>query len=578
MKNTLKNSLILLLLLFVFSCDQENNFQDPVVPSQSDGHDGLTNSKSLDLFALHLAKAAEDQNFRAFLKDKALEQIDGDYDILYHVVKNEMIDEKRTVEEAIFEGMENSKEVKTTLHSLPLLTLFIPELPQFSASSWDVVNDEVPLVAIDNGNENKFFDGIGNSEIIPAKYAPAFPTIVLKENERFKLSNGSPSSDARIQSNEFEYELISPAFAKKEESSTPENARTITNGLIDPVIRDAYQKTLGCSGCTHRDYIYYKIDNPSGEGSFDNRFVEAITAIKFNSTAGLAVASNNWTEGNLELHFTAIFIGGDNSISQLKKVVSVAANDLQNITYGTECSGWWIFRRCWTVIRSREVKELVFDDPIEFEGWRMNEYGNKWLFTAFEYDPSTTIEKNYSLTTVKGTNFKLTGEGTIKKIIKLGAEFGGSSTTTKTNSTKVTYTTTSNDLGQAILNWRSPILTSFSGSSAATYTMNTGTVQLSMETVRTTEFLYPPINAYAYHDGDEELTVTWDAVPSAVEYKIYTEYEGIGTGFKWYRTVKSNQYSRELKAKFRSTYRLKISAVDLYGNETSLVEPRYSWK
>lgn len=95
--------------------------------------------------------------------------------------------------------------------------------------------------------------------------------------------------------------------------------------------------------------------------------------------------------------------------------------------------------------------------------------------------------------------------------------------------------------------------------------------------------LYPsplsaPQNAYAYHDGDEELEVTWNAVPGATSYRIYTQTATSSGKFIHYRTRTSPSYSRELKVKYRGSYRLLISALNANGEESKFVEPNYSWK
>ncbi|WP_052752798.1 M57 family metalloprotease [Kordia zhangzhouensis] len=95
--------------------------------------------------------------------------------------------------------------------------------------------------------------------------------------------------------------------------------------------------------------------------------------------------------------------------------------------------------------------------------------------------------------------------------------------------------------------------------------------------------LYPlqinaPTNVQAYHDGDEELTMTWNAVPGATSYKIYNNIKETGkTGWYHYRTSSSTSYSRELKLSYRNGYRMMVTAVDANGNESKMVEANYNW-
>lgn len=95
--------------------------------------------------------------------------------------------------------------------------------------------------------------------------------------------------------------------------------------------------------------------------------------------------------------------------------------------------------------------------------------------------------------------------------------------------------------------------------------------------------LYPlqiaaPTNVNAYHDGDEELSMTWTAVSGATSYRIYNNINETGkTGWFHYRTVTSNSYGRELKLKYRAGYRMRVTAIDASGNESKMTEANYSW-
>jgi hypothetical protein len=91
----------------------------------------------------------------------------------------------------------------------------------------------------------------------------------------------------------------------------------------------------------------------------------------------------------------------------------------------------------------------------------------------------------------------------------------------------------------------------------------------------------PPNNVFAHHDGNEDLTVTWNPVSGASEYWIYT-YVNDGDGRpnepRFYRTTTSTTYTRELKLQYRNSYRIWISARNSNGIESVLREATYSWK
>ena len=71
---------------------------------------------------------------------------------------------------------------------IPNLTVFVPKLPEnsFSAELWDV-NNEAPCVSIRTKETNDIpaFDSEGKEYLIEAQYIPAYPIVVIKENEKF---------------------------------------------------------------------------------------------------------------------------------------------------------------------------------------------------------------------------------------------------------------------------------------------------------------------------------------------------------------------------------------------------------
>ncbi len=88
--------------------------------------------------------------------------------------------------------------------------------------------------------------------------------------------------------------------------------------------------------------------------------------------------------------------------------------------------------------------------------------------------------------------------------------------------------------------------------------------------------LAAPRNVVVSHDGDETLTMTWNAVSGAAEYWIYTLYPKYDVQPKLYRIRKGTSYKREMKKKFIKGYRLWVCARDANGNTGRAVEA--TWK
>lgn len=156
-------------------------------------------------FAIALAHAmAESQLLRELLKKEALKTFNKDYDILYHLVKDDVLSNGKTVRETILEFFTNKKRLAEIENELPLLTIFVPDLPKdtFSAKSWNI-KSEIPYVAIrlSTTNQVPIFKNDGEEFILEAPKIPAFPVVVVKENERVVVVN--EKSSRNINSNYF---------------------------------------------------------------------------------------------------------------------------------------------------------------------------------------------------------------------------------------------------------------------------------------------------------------------------------------------------------------------------------------
>lgn len=101
---------------------------------------------------------------------------------------------------------------------------------------------------------------------------------------------------------------------------------------------------------------------------------------------------------------------------------------------------------------------------------------------------------------------------------------------------------------------------------------------LSSSDISGAEYVYSavdlssPQNVIVSHDGIETLTMTWNPVPGAIEYWIYTLMPGQDVQPKLYRITSTNYYEREMKLKYIDGYRLWVSARDFQGNTSRAIE------
>ncbi len=157
------------------------------------------------------------KDLRKLVKDEALKKFNKDYDVLYLSVKNKTLNPSDylknssnktsntllqksasalTFRAALLPFFANEAELIEIEQKLPLLTIFVPELPlgAFSAETWDVNDDsQIPDVALrlDNSNDVPVIGKDGSKYVIEAELTPGFPIVVIKENERVRIKTST---------------------------------------------------------------------------------------------------------------------------------------------------------------------------------------------------------------------------------------------------------------------------------------------------------------------------------------------------------------------------------------------------
>lgn len=485
------------MLIYMSACNQLDPIDNVVAEVQSP----VVSISAQESFAAILAAALKEKpDLRVFIKKEALKQFDRDYDVLVATVRDQEVSGDITFYE-ILKEYDKESQLDGILDSQPLLTIFVPNLPSFSAETWNPQKDEIPFVAVSKPSKGmvKYFAKEGSYEE-DEKFLPAFPVVVVKTNERVVLDQGQFDGELNLGADISNNNGLNLRFASNQfDVALHQNEDEIGNRrtrTVDPKILAAFEKAKASDCiCPHRDFIYYDIFEPEGknEGAFDSRYGEAITAFTFENVAGIQTATDNWTEGNLELRIRAFFIGGSSTLTSLLKVVNVPADEVQTITTERRCRtidfGFISYSRCTDVIVDRRPKRYVFNDPVDLVTWEMDQFGSKVKYSIQEFDPSATYTTTETHSTTKAGNFKF--DATLGKKVKVGAGFGGSVSTTTTKSTTVTYTLGSEELGEAVLDWTDPVIVKESRPLSSlfrkvydTYTISTGTVILSCETVR----------------------------------------------------------------------------------------------
>jgi len=488
-----------------------------VVSCKKNQHDINVNEHEQQLenkiaFAKSLAKALTNKPVRELIKEEAVKQIDKDYDVLYQMVKQNQIAPGKTFAEYL-SGQAGSTDLTSLVDDqLPLLTIFVPRLTNFSADTWDTEN-QIPIVGVRNeedirlGKKMLAFDAQGKQYEIDYNSKPNMPLVIVKTNERLAVLDGSTTTGRKEIASSILYEnngktfyFRSPDFdgrntqlkqqvsTQNDEQNSTANARegsrmaycarTTDYGLYDARTRYAFEHNIVCQ----RDYIYYGIDPANGvnQGPFNSNYAEFITSVRVNDISTRDRLVDDVSDGNMEFDLNFFFIQNKTGINSLKKGFSVPTDQL----FVTDASN-----------PSPNPRPYTLSAPVEIIPFDMQKFGDTWRVAVFEYDPGSETTYETTLTSTYGTNFTISG--TIQKI---GLNFGVTATEQSTQKISTKITGTSDDLQETIHSYCDYILTEkgagttfpcgWSGGGSRpprggwgrNYEVSTGKVSLSIET------------------------------------------------------------------------------------------------
>ncbi len=289
---------------------------------------GSDEAKLKRVFAKSLSRAlASEKEVRSFLRIQSLNMMNEDYDVLYGLVKNSELSNGKTFRQTLIPFFTNEKELEEIESRIPLLTIFIPSLPEnsFSAEKWNT-DTEVPYVAVrlNTTNDVPIISPEGEEYLLDASLIPSYPIIVVKENERL-ISNQQSGFEANTSTRKLSsgdgvvYKFVDDLFDRElnlSKSVNNNNQRTIPEGQLDPKIVDAFNIYQMADGW-QRDYVYYGITPSSPNGQFSYDFVEHIRSFVFTGDA-LSIYFNiadqtgdpfiktgkknsGWTDGSFEI-------------------------------------------------------------------------------------------------------------------------------------------------------------------------------------------------------------------------------------------------------------------------------------
>ena len=484
MKHFIKLQAIIAIMLFIASCQKDNNLYIENAPG--------TNVETIDAleaeqqFAIILSRAvAANESLRSFLKEQALQQFDNDYDVFYPYVKDYIIPGTScTFREILISYSDNAEQLSLIEASLPKLTILVPDYSWvnencFSVNYWDTASDIV-IVGFDDMQDEHFMYYAGE-EVgrIPAEVFPEFPVIIVKDNERI-------STSAATKSGNVQYSFVSPAF-----DGTNKNLATKGNyglwGDIDEVLNNteaagpnlisevgdkisaaelsaispetinAYNEFgTGWNNACQRDYIYYGMSkNNPDNGVLYKRERDILYRFALNASALFSVADADadgedptgmkskmelrdadlpncadavrrmWANGKYELKIEVFqkTIGGAAGIID-SFAFSIDPSELMYVTKCDRHYKWALFNQSWNTYSL----ETAYVEP-------------KWYYPCKE--SLTEIKNNWNLATSSDNIYFVISE------IDQSTTIQKQSSTTFKQSFSVT-TTNQNDIGATL--------------------------------------------------------------------------------------------------------------------------------
>jgi hypothetical protein len=509
----MKKLAIVLSFITLVSCNNEEDFTN-----KSEVESILTSNYSEDTklktkFAKALAKAVnENQNLREFIKVEALKKRNKDYDVIYHLVKNVDINSNlylrtnstSTLHNVLIPYFENEQELINIENSLPLLTIFVPDLQEgsFSAENWDT-SSQIPLVGVRSyeTDDVKLY-GTDVEFNLEAQYMPDFPVLVVKDNERI-ISNVTSSQFNNLNTNIITdaSDLVQLRFLDNNYDSSiiirPNTQNTSSYPRVDPIHQNAYNVYSNYTpGGWQRDYIYYGLTPTNTEGGINPTYREYLTSFKLTGNAIDAynyISSSQdprlrfsyirhnqtgWTDGSYEIGITLNY-GAKNSNmgTTIKKGFGASPNELFNITYVrmNGLAGALLFKR----IQSISLKTIDFmnnpNNKIEFPVWDLNNFSNQWKIEFEEVDTPITHTSTVSASNKFNMNFSLEPSTGILK--KMGLKLGASYEQTQTNTYVMQYTDISDDLKHSDINFYDNVVDMNNANQLVPRKYNTGKVE-----------------------------------------------------------------------------------------------------
>ena len=490
----MKKITFIIALCLLFGCAKENLPSSLETDSQT-----MTKEEALESFAKILSKAvAANEPIREFIKLKAIEQFDCDYDVFYPFVKDEVLSSGVTFRNALLEVCEDPEELSKIESACPKLNILVPDwswIGVFCAKTWDTSDDNV-LVGFDQkGDTHTLYKNGRNHLELSISEIPESPTLIVKENERIKVietKSGELIFDFKHKEFDRSLEPVTRGRAWYEDDiDLSYNAISdfVPTSDIDPLVINAYYEfgqNYSGAGC-QRDYIYYGMSKTNqNNGILNENIREQFYRFKINTSAYEKMSDQNpdpslsdpitkygkshqlsaedlmkriWSDGHFE--FTFNFYLGQYGVNPTSTIYSYTHScsaeevfDLSKVhrKYKHQTAvaqGEYIY---YFLPKNLEPKWIHPTGSVYLPKWDISEKSNIFIVELYEEDNSQTYTDQHEVTFTYSSNFSvdIEAEGTSdnnKRKISLGIKDTNNKQRSEHNVTTTQTTLNSDRLG-----------------------------------------------------------------------------------------------------------------------------------
>ncbi|MDR0333610.1 MAG: hypothetical protein LBI15_09120 [Dysgonamonadaceae bacterium] len=423
---------------------------------------------------------SESPILREILKTKALEQFNKEYDVLYQFIKDEPVENGLTVRQLLLTHFENEEMLADIERRRPTLTIFVPQLPEesFSAEIWNTA-EEIPAVALHVTKHIHTpifgdFGEYGDEFVVESGLVPAFPVVVLKNNARVVVAEGSRTRFAALDNPncDFVFEFTHEYFDNSEKEVQVTTRQTVYT--IDPKVKEAFEIYQDVDGW-QRDYIYYGITPSSPNGPLSRSFQEHITSFRFSSkvepklmlehltkhgsgptliTFGVGSNFHPWTTGHFAFLINTQIGATSQPLSERSAVFLAYPEDLFEVTYTVTRGPMGSF---FYVAQVTGFKTMKLTTPLMT--WNLAQYEPTMKIVIFKMNDQQTITSLTSYETEFAGNIGLDlAFGTDSKS---GLKFGTSAKEKKTVTVQTVTSLTNQNLGDVLVDFGDKVVVSY---------------------------------------------------------------------------------------------------------------------